>query len=353
MANIPFKSIMFPGLPNKYTVPEISNDLMTAGKAADAKATGDALSALEDAVGDELSDIKADLDAIAEQVGGGLTVAIKDALLTCLDHIAWDDDDPTGQSYISALESAFNMGTLTRITAAYTQSESVYWDTPLEALKSDLVVTGYWSNKAVTTISSSSYALSGDLSSSGTITVSCDGKTTTFTVTVSAPLYPLENGEHTFTTNSRELTITKGHHFAYTAPNATASNSSKGAYLNLSTVSDNNTSATTNDNITLTDVLFTIPSGASVVFKIKNIHLTTLLPDANTTKYTIGLRNGDGSTPTGVTSGDKRGTASSDITISTTASADTPITCVMMYISNSYSAFEADICLTVNGERWI
>ena len=43
MANIPFKSITFPGLPNKYTVPEISNDLMTAGKAADAKATGDAL----------------------------------------------------------------------------------------------------------------------------------------------------------------------------------------------------------------------------------------------------------------------------------------------------------------------
>ena len=49
MANIPFKSITFPGLPNKYTVPEISSDLMTAGKAADAKATGDALSALETA----------------------------------------------------------------------------------------------------------------------------------------------------------------------------------------------------------------------------------------------------------------------------------------------------------------
>ena len=97
MANIPFKSITFPGLPNKYTVPEISNDLMTAGKAADAKATGDALALkadksttytktevdqmIEDVevetdttlavsgapadakkVGDEISDIKADLD---------------------------------------------------------------------------------------------------------------------------------------------------------------------------------------------------------------------------------------------------------------------------------------------------
>lgn len=62
MANISFKSITFPGLPNKYTMPEISNDLMTAGKAADAKATGDALSALEDAVTEETDKLKADLD---------------------------------------------------------------------------------------------------------------------------------------------------------------------------------------------------------------------------------------------------------------------------------------------------
>lgn len=62
MANIPFKSITFPGLPNKYTVPEISSDLMTAGKAADAKATGDALSALEDVVTEETDKLKADLD---------------------------------------------------------------------------------------------------------------------------------------------------------------------------------------------------------------------------------------------------------------------------------------------------
>ena len=64
MANIPFKSITFPGLPNKYTVPEISSDLMTAGKAADAKATGDALSALEDQFTEETDKLKADLDAI-------------------------------------------------------------------------------------------------------------------------------------------------------------------------------------------------------------------------------------------------------------------------------------------------
>lgn len=66
MANIPFKSITFPELPNKYTVPEISSDLMTAGKAADAKATGDALSALKDAVTEETNKLKAGLDTVSE-----------------------------------------------------------------------------------------------------------------------------------------------------------------------------------------------------------------------------------------------------------------------------------------------
>lgn len=61
MANISFKSITFPGLANKYQVPEISNDLMTQGKAADAKATGDALSALEDQLSEETDKLKADL----------------------------------------------------------------------------------------------------------------------------------------------------------------------------------------------------------------------------------------------------------------------------------------------------
>ena len=64
MANISLKSITFPGLANKYQVPEISNDLMTQGKAADSKATGDALSALEDLMDDEVSQLQADLSDI-------------------------------------------------------------------------------------------------------------------------------------------------------------------------------------------------------------------------------------------------------------------------------------------------
>lgn len=53
MANKPLKSIKFPGLNDTYTVPEVDATLATTGAAADAKK-----------VGDEISDLKADLSEI-------------------------------------------------------------------------------------------------------------------------------------------------------------------------------------------------------------------------------------------------------------------------------------------------
>lgn len=47
MATIPLKDITFPGLDNTYTIPEIDSTLSTAGKAADAKKTGDELGRLK------------------------------------------------------------------------------------------------------------------------------------------------------------------------------------------------------------------------------------------------------------------------------------------------------------------
>ena len=48
MANIPLKTIKFPGLDDTYTVPQVDDDLDTAGAAADAKATGDALTEINE-----------------------------------------------------------------------------------------------------------------------------------------------------------------------------------------------------------------------------------------------------------------------------------------------------------------
>lgn len=50
MANVPLKSITFPGLSDTYTVPQLDDTLAVAGKAADAKAAGDQISDLKSAL---------------------------------------------------------------------------------------------------------------------------------------------------------------------------------------------------------------------------------------------------------------------------------------------------------------
>lgn len=50
MANIPLKTVKFPGLNDTYTVPQVDSTLAVTGAAADAKAAGDAISELNDSL---------------------------------------------------------------------------------------------------------------------------------------------------------------------------------------------------------------------------------------------------------------------------------------------------------------
>lgn len=77
--------------------------------------------------------------------------------------------------------------TCTGITASYTQSGTVYSDDSLDSLKSDLIVAALYDNGTSQAISTNAYTLTGNLNSATSIiTVSYDGKTATFTVTVTA-----------------------------------------------------------------------------------------------------------------------------------------------------------------------
>lgn len=166
-----------------------------------------------DQVEQDIADIKADLgdltdlettvktdlvSAINEIASGGsgsgLTDDIKQALLDCFENVYWNNDD--GHQCYDALEAAlYPPAELTSISAVYTQSGTVYDTDTLDDLKTDLVVTAHYSD--TTTAPITAYALSGSLTvGTSTITVSYGGKTTTFTVTVTAaPDIPVEYQE--------------------------------------------------------------------------------------------------------------------------------------------------------------
>lgn len=128
------------------------------------------------------------------ETGGELSSDVKIALMNLVNHISWDNDTPSGQTYITALYNALYSATesnveLISINAVYTQTGTVYSTDTLDSLKADLTVTGEMSDES--TIIISDYILSGTLAEgTSTITVTCDGKTTTFDVIVSASVSP-------------------------------------------------------------------------------------------------------------------------------------------------------------------
>lgn len=135
-------------------------------------------------VADALDGLNGRLTELEGGGTGGLTADVKAALLACFNHVAWDSDDPTGQSYISALQTAlYPPANLSRITAVYTQSGTVWSTDTLDSLKANLVVTAYYSDSTSEVVSN--YTLSGTLTAgTRTITASYGGKTATFTVVV-------------------------------------------------------------------------------------------------------------------------------------------------------------------------
>lgn len=114
--------------------------------------------------------------------GGGMTDAVKEALLDCFEHVAWIDDE--GQTYYQALYDALYAKVLTSISASFEQGQTViYDDDSLDDLKQYLTVTANYDDGTTAVVTG--YTLSGTLNpGTSTITVTYEGKKAYFTVTV-------------------------------------------------------------------------------------------------------------------------------------------------------------------------
>ena len=99
------------------------------------------------------------------------------------------------------------IATLSSISAVYTQSGTVYDTTPLDSLKTDLVVTATYSDSSSSTVPSTDYTLSGTLTvGTSAVTVSYGGKTTSFNVVVQESTITIEvEGPNTSLNESSEV----------------------------------------------------------------------------------------------------------------------------------------------------
>lgn len=147
---------------------------------------------LSDLETEDQTNLVAAINEAASSGGGGLTEAVKAALLQIAQKVAYIDQN--GQTYYNALYNAlYPPAELVSIAAVYTQSGTVYTTDTLDSLKNDLVVTATFDDLSTRTVPAPDYTLSGTLTvGTSTITVGYGGKTTTFNVTVTRASAPEE-----------------------------------------------------------------------------------------------------------------------------------------------------------------
>lgn len=128
-----------------------------------------------DAVRGQISELKS-------QIANSMPYAVKQALDTILQNVAFKNDDVYSDE-LTALHAWASAINVVSITAVYTQSRTVYNTASLEELKSDLVVTASYDDGTSATITG--YTLSGTLvEGTSTISVTYEGKSASFNVTV-------------------------------------------------------------------------------------------------------------------------------------------------------------------------
>lgn len=134
---------------------------------------------------------KSEINQIEEEaIELSIPRVVKNALYTILQNVAFINDNGYSDELLKIHAWAENL-VLMSISAAFTQgAASIYETDSLDKLKQYLVVTATFDDSSTTVLSDSDYILSGTLTvGTSTITATCQGKTDTFTVVVSASPY--------------------------------------------------------------------------------------------------------------------------------------------------------------------
>ena len=147
---------------------------------------------------------------------GGISNAVKEALLNCFEHVAWVDDD--GQVYYQALYDALYAKVLSSISASFEQGQAViYDDDTLDDLKQYLTVTANYDDGSMAIITT--YTLSGTLNpGTSSIQVSYENKKAYFTVNVThrPGILTITNTLNGCTTSNSAASMTEGDPYSAT-----------------------------------------------------------------------------------------------------------------------------------------
>lgn len=148
------------------TTPPVDASLTIQGAAADAKKTGD-----------EINNLNVRISGMS-----AIPVEVKQAMDALFAKMAVKDDDGYASDY-AAIHAWATSVNLLSISAVYTQSKRVFETDSLNSLKNDLVVTAHYDDG--TSAAVNNYVLTGTIAEgTSVITVTYQGKTTSFNVTV-------------------------------------------------------------------------------------------------------------------------------------------------------------------------
>jgi len=152
--------------------------------------------------------VRGQISELKSALSNSMPSAVKHALDAMLLNMVVKNDDVFRDEYNTFHTWAYAVNLLS-ISAVYTPSGAVYDTDSLDSLRSDLVVTASYDDGTSQIVTG--YTLSGTLTEgTSTITVSYDGKTTTFNVTVESQWWTLEwdksDGNYPYTVDSSHWT---------------------------------------------------------------------------------------------------------------------------------------------------